>query len=278
MQTLTELIINQISYQTPKSAKYNQLKGLLKQVILFGNAKISILSYKFILDFQKHIESSELSQNTKFAYWNCFKRILETAYNLELTKKDLSPLIKSLKQEDVIKEVMTDSEVALLFDFTPPMEKNLLDRLELLKDMAKISLYSGLRFSDIQNIDFAQDISQLGANLVIRIIQQKTRKVNTVHLHSSLAYLLEKYKDNNKPFIGLDYHDTQYVLKQWVCILDKTVTFHTFRHTFAMKLYSSGIDILTVSQLLGHKNINTTQNYVKCLDSNKSSAILNLQY
>lgn len=55
--------------------------------------------------------------------------------------------------------------------------------------------------------------------------------------------------------------------------IDKHITFHCGRHTFAVMMLDLGVDLYTVSKLLGHKSIETTQVYAKILDKNKQSAV-----
>ena len=68
---------------------------------------------------------------------------------------------------------------------------------------------------------------------------------------------------------------TNYALQDWCIVagIRKKITFHCGRHTFAVMMLDLGVDIYTVSKLLGHKEISTTQIYAKVLDKNKQAAV-----
>lgn len=277
--SLLTFINQQFRFIKLNSAKWKQLQGLQK--FISKNIKdidVTTINYHFIRDFKNELENTELSQNTKFVYYNTFKDLLKEIHKLGYTKDDLSKIAGSLTQEEIIKEVLTNDEVNTLFNYTPRVGKNLLDTLEVVKDMALISLYTGLRFVDIQKLDFNTNVVNLGDRYVIRTQQKKTSSVGKpIEIHPNIEHLFAS-KYNGTPFSKIDYHNIQYVFKQWASVIGRNVTFHIFRHTFAMKLYSNNVDILTISTLLGHKNINTTQNYVKSIDINSSNAIMGLSF
>jgi site-specific recombinase XerD len=78
-------------------------------------------------------------------------------------------------------------------------------------------------------------------------------------------------KDNRFVFGDVKYTDITKPLKKWLLDsgITKKISFHNFRHTYATLQLANGTDIYTVSKLLGHKNVSTTQIYTKIIDSNK---------
>lgn len=261
----------QFNYDT-QSAKYKQFAGLAK-LIRFNNPNkpISTIDYDFINSFKLALNSTKLSQNTKFNYWNRFKELLNEAYKYKLTVDNLSTLVTSMDMEESDKIYLTKKDVSLLFEHTPSLEKKLANRLDVLKDMARISLYTGMRFSDIQKLDFDTDFIEFEDNLYIKFRQDKTNRLNTIKVNKNLLELVNKY--TKQPFVNEDYHNMQWVLKKWVKVVNSDITFHSFRHTFAMNLAINNVDILTISKLLGHTNVVTTQKYVKSLQVNEDKAI-----
>ena len=90
------------------------------------------------------------------------------------------------------------------------------------------------------------------------------------------VYLGEPRKNTDRVFAGFKYNSqTLLELRRWAMIagITKDVTFHSGRHTFAVMMLDIGADIYTVSKLLGHKELSTTQIYAKVLDKKKQEAV-----
>jgi len=77
-----------------------------------------------------------------------------------------------------------------------------------------------------------------------------------------------------KIFVGIKYSQIVRPLKKWIedSGINKKISFHNFRHSYATLQLANGTDIYTVSKLLGHKNVSTTQIYTKVMDKNKIEA------
>ncbi|VTQ00277.1 site-specific integrase [Sphingobacterium daejeonense] len=140
------------------------------------------------------------------------------------------------------------------------------------------SALTGLRFSDIKGLRIAQVVkTDLGYHL--EFTQQKTGKFERQPI-SDQAYkmlnLKEGSRGNDLVFKGLKYsaYNNKF-LAQWIGAagITKNITFHNFRHTFATLQLHYGTDIYTVSKLLGHKSLKTTQIYTKVLDQAKQDAV-----
>jgi site-specific recombinase XerD len=104
-----------------------------------------------------------------------------------------------------------------------------------------------------------------------------------VKLHSNAQEIITKQNEISKDinvFKMPSRATMRYVLKAWLisAALNKRITFHSARHTFATMLLTFGVDIYTVSKLLGHKDIKTTQVYAKLIDLKKDEAIDKLPY
>ena len=107
--------------------------------------------------------------------------------------------------------------------------------------------------------------------------QKKTGTLEYLNINEeALEYLGEKGSDDDKPFEGLKYSSyfnvslTQWMLKAGIT---KHITFHCARHTYATILITNGVDIFIVSDLLGHKEIKTTQIYARIIDKKKKEAV-----
>ena len=145
-----------------------------------------------------------------------------------------------------------------------------------MKRAALFSALTGLRFSDIKNLVWAELEFIEGNGYFIQFKQQKTKGVEMMPISDQAYSLLGESKDpNDKVFEGLNYsaYENKH-LSNWIKAagITKDITFHCFRHTFATLQLSGGTDIYTVSKMLGHRELKTTQIYAKIIDQTKRVA------
>ena len=110
--------------------------------------------------------------------------------------------------------------------------------------------------------------------------QKKTGGQEYLDITPQAAELMGDRGKPNEP-VFTDIHSpscTNGTIKRWVLRagIKKEITFHCARHTFAVMMLDLGTDIYTVSKLLGHRELNTTQIYAKVLDKNKQAAVSNI--
>lgn len=138
--------------------------------------------------------------------------------------------------------------------------------------------YCGLRISDVLRLRWA-DIDQQGEPWTIAIRQQKTQAPLYLPLSDKARELLPQQGEANASdlvFAGLPTEPAMNrTLKKWAqrAGIEKTITLHTARHTYATTLLTKGADLYTVSKLLGHSEVATTQIYAKIVDSKKVEAV-----
>lgn len=136
------------------------------------------------------------------------------------------------------------------------------------------SCYTGLRHSDVITLKW-EDIAETDFGMIIRKRQKKTGGMLEVPLNGAAVSLLPP-KGNGLVFGKGKSHGVVNVdLKKWAkrAGLEKNLTFHVARHTFATMLISQGADIYVVSKLLGHTKISTTQIYAKVVDESRRNAV-----
>lgn len=246
-----------------------------------GSLKFADLNEKFLEDFKEHLLTTKsnksnkttLSQNSAHSYFNKVKAALKQAYKDGILQYDLNAKVKPIKAAETRREYLTLDELNTLVK-TPCNDV-------LLKRAALFSALTGLRFSDIQKMTWSELEYINGQGYFLNFKQKKTKGVEVLPI-SEQAYSFTEGTENpkdmpqDKPvFEGLKYsayHNKH--LFQWIGAagITKDITFHCFRHTFATLQLFNGTDIYTVSKMLGHKDLKTTQVYAKIVDEAKRTA------
>lgn len=246
-----------------------------------GSLKFDDLNQKFLEDFKEYLlkaksnrsNKTTLSQNSAVSYFNKVKAALKQAYKDGILQNDLNAKVKPIKAVETRREYLTLDELNKLAktDCNNP----------LLKRAALFSALTGLRFSDIQKMTWSELEYINGQGYFLNFNQKKTKGVEILPI-SEQAYSFTKGTENPKEmpqdksvFEGLKYSAYQNKhLFQWIGAagITKDITFHCFRHTFATLQLFNGTDIYTVSKMLGHKDLKTTQVYAKIVDEAKRTA------
>ena len=255
---------------------YNYLKTFTK-----GNLKFADLNEKFCNEFKEYLLTTKsnksnkvtLAQNSAVSYFNKLKATLKQAYKDGYLPSDLNGKIQPVKQAETQRNFLTIEELNSLVK----TECN----NSLLKRAALFSALTGLRFSDIKNLVWGELEYIEGNGYFIQFKQQKTKGVEMMPISEQAYSLLGERKDpTDKVFEGLTYsaYENKH-LYQWIGAagITKDITFHCFRHTFATLQLSKGTDIYTVSKMLGHRELKTTQIYAKIIDQTKREAADKIQ-
>ena len=150
-----------------------------------------------------------------------------------------------------------------------------------MKRAAIFSALTGLRFSDINNLVWGELEYIEGNGYFIKFKQQKTKGVEMMPISEQAYSLLGECKQRtDKVFEGLKYSAYENKkLAKWIkqAGITKQITFHCFRHSYATLQLSKGTDIYTVSKMLGHRELKTTQVYAKIIDQTKREAADKIQ-
>lgn len=142
--------------------------------------------------------------------------------------------------------------------------------IPVLKAASLFACLTGLRISDILNLQWEDFAIAPDQGYCLRIRTQKTQTEATLPI-SYEAYELCGTPDTGKVFKGLKRSMINYPLKNWLkkAGITKPITFHGFRHSYAVIQISLGTDIYTVSKMLTHKNVSTTQIYADLVNVKK---------
>lgn len=221
--------------------------------------------YKSYLLDAKMMKSKtlKLSQNSAHSYFNKLKATLKQAYRDGLLKTDLNARIQVIKEEETMREFLTMEELNQLAKTPCPDE--------LLKRIALFSALTGLRFSDIKKLTWNEIIHIEGQGYYLRFTQQKTKGVEMLPISKqAFNQCGQRGEPNERVFIGVKYSSYYKMrIERWTkdAGITKHITFHCFRHTFATLQLYNGTEMYTVSKMLGHKDLKTTQIYAKIVDS-----------
>ena len=226
---------------------------------------------EFLLTNEEPIKEGKskkiLSQNSAHSYFNKFKASVNKAFADGLMLENPIKRIDGIKQAETNREFLTQEELDLLVktECDPPV----------LRRAALFAILTGLRWGDIMSLTWSQ-IQYSEKDHYIRFLQKKTKGAETQPISETAVSLLgERGLDNQKVF-GLTYSAwLNSKLKLWVrdAGIRKKITFHCFRHTYATLQLNKGTDIYTVSKLLGHRDIKTTQIYTKIIDQKKRDSV-----
>tara|TARA_R110000751_G_scaffold274121_1_gene374995 strand:+ start:1334 stop:2479 length:1146 start_codon:yes stop_codon:yes gene_type:complete len=227
-----------------------------------------VIGYKKFLNKKARTKSGTLlSQNSKYTYFNKFKAALRRAFEDRYTSRNYATAVKGFAMGETTREYLTHEELQELAKAEC--------KHQILKNAFIFSCLTGLRWSDINKLTWSEVRDEEdGSRLVFK--QKKTAAQEYQYLSDQARAILGKrIKENDRVFQGLKYgaHFNAEILR-W-CMrggITKHITFHSARHTHAVLLLENGADIYTVSKILGHKEIRTTQIYAKIVDKKKKEA------
>jgi len=223
------------------------------------------INYEFIIDFDNFLRKKvDLNNNGRMKHMERFKKLLKLAEYLEWIEKNPGHKFR-LKFEKSEREHLNEEELQLLYEST--FEK---PQHQINKDLFVFACYTGLAHIDVYNLTPDNICIGIDGQEWIYTKREKSSVPVKVPLLPEAAKILAKYKDHPKVQITgklLPVYSNQksnFYLKEIATKLEinKHLTFHIARHTFATTVtLSNGVPIETVSKLLGHTKIATTQIY-----------------
>lgn len=245
------------------------------------------LDYKFVKDFEVFLRNHKpkdhqqpLNNNGVMKHIIRLKKMVNLALNLQWISNDPFATYK-LKIQKVNREQLSEEELS-------DMEKKIfkIARLDMVRDMFIFCCYTGLSYVDMINLTREHIIAGSDGERWLRTCREKTLIPVNVPLLPPALKILDKYEDNirslsdGRVFPTVSNQKVNSYLKEIadLCGITKKVTFHIARHTFATTVtLSNGVPIETVSKILGHTKITTTQIYARVVERKLKEDMQNLK-
>ena len=240
------------------------------------DATLADIDHQWLTDFMIYLmndyvtyKKTKLTNGTVDNYLRCLKAAFNVA--VEEGIMPTNPMLaldrSHLKGTTYEREFLSVEEVKKLID-TPCRRSDI-------KGAFLFSCFCGLRISDVRSLQWKHVVTA-GGKMYLKITQFKTRRPLSIPLsRQALRWMPERGGAGEDEYIFPPLSKNMTVLDDWAkeAGINKHVTFHLSRHTFATMELTMGADIYTTSKLLGHTSVATTQIYAKVINSKKEEAV-----
>jgi site-specific recombinase XerD len=242
---------------------------------------ITKINHQFVANYDFFLRSEKnCCNNTTVKYLKNFKKIIRICMANGWIAKDPFLALKS-KLTEVVPAFLTSEELALLSGkvFNIP-------RIAQVRDIFLFSCYTGLAYVDVKKLDRSEITIGVDGGQWVTTYRQKTDTPSRIPLLPMAIEIMDRYADfpackkQGKLLPVLSNQKMNAYLREIgdLCGIEKPFTYHTARHTFATTVtLANGVPIESVSKMLGHKNIKTTQHYARILDMKVSQDMNDLR-
>ena len=239
-----------------------------------SDIEISKIDHAFITEYEFYLRSvRNCANNTAVKYIKNFSKIIKICLANHWIDRNPFANYKS-KVKEVERVYLSEGEIQNIInkDFKT-------ERLSLVRDIFLFSCFTGLAYIDVKNLTKSHISIGIDGEKWIFTHRQKTETASKIPILPLTQMIIDKYEDHpecnnqNKLLPILSNQKMNAYLKEiaGVCDIEKELTFHIARHTFATTVtLTNGVPIESVSKMLGHKNLRTTQHYAKVLDKKVS--------
>jgi len=260
---------------------YKHLENFMQFQYKISDIPLKKINHEFITDLEFYLKTErDCSHNTTIKYIKNFKKIVRIAMAKKWIKYDpfanYKVTLKEVKRDFLSKEEM-DRLINKHFHN---------ERLDRVRDIFVFCCYTGLAYIDIKQLSQDQLIKGIDGELWVKTNRQKTESRSHIPLLDIPLQIIKKYKNHPEVVTKkvvlpvLSNQKSNAYLKEIadLCQINKNLTTHLARHTFATTItLSNNVPIESVSKMLGHKSIKTTQHYAKILDTKVSADMNNLR-
>ena len=245
-----------------------------------SDISLNDLDYAFVIGFESFLRSykpnhyqGSIGNNAVMKHIQRLRKMATLAYHIEWIDRDPFVKFKPVLEKKE-REFLTDSELKSIENLFSPIE-----RLTVVKDLFIFSCYTGISYGDIMKLTNNNVLTGIDGNQWIMGKRNKTNIPFKIPILPTVEKIIKNYKDhprtysNGKLMPSISNQRLNSYLKEIadLCGIKKNLTFHMARHTFATTVtLSNGVPIETVSKLLGHTKIATTQIYARVVEQKVS--------
>ena len=238
-----------------------QHRTLLKSLEDFGRINyIDDLTKQNIILYDDFLHNQGISQPTVYNYHKRNKRYIHEAMKFELISDDPYNGLTFERGKFDKRKYLTEQELYKME--TCEINSQPIDRV---RDLFLFQCYTGFSYSDFAKFDFERDVENRNGKYIIADRRKKTNEDYYIVLLSPAMKILKKYNFKLPVISNQQYNIMLKVAAQYAKI-NKRITTHVARHTFAVFALNNGVSMEVVAKMLGHSNIKTTQIYAKVLN------------
>ena len=273
---MKELVGKKFSINTYKKYEttLSHTREFLKYQYSLNDISIKQVDIDFINDFDFYLRNTKnCNNNSTIKYIRNFGKIVKQCCVNGWIEKDPFLNYKG-KVREIERIYLSEKEIEAVLN-----KEFKIKRLELVRDMFIFSCFTGLAYIDVFNLTLSNIIIGIDGEKWISTHRQKTESASKIPILPVTQMIIDKYENhpqciNEQRLLPiLSNQKMNAYLKELadICEIDKELTFHIARHTFATTVtLTNGVPIESVSKMLGHKNLRTTQHYAKVLDKKVS--------
>jgi integrase len=268
---MRELIGKDYSPATAKryDTTLEHIKKFIKAEYRKEDLSLWELNYEFAAAWEHYLKTvHQCNHNTAMKYIKNFRKVINLAIKNDWLEKD--PFAKfQCNILPVERDFLTKEELSTIEEKVLKMQ-----RMDQIRDIFVFCCYTGLAYADVLKLTPSHIVKGIDGALWIKLHRTKTETKSLVPLLPKALAILEKYRDAPKLVPGtllpvISNQKMNAYLKELadLCEIDKILTSHMARHTFATTVtLTNGVPIETVSAMLGHKSLRTTQIYSKVVE------------
>jgi len=231
---------------------------------------VANINFTFLVDFEYYLRSvRNCGNNSAIKYIKNLGKIVRVCLGNGWLAVDPYLNYKP-KQNTVHREVLTKEELSRIKD-----KKFSMERVGMVRDMFVFSCYTGLAYVDVCKLKRSELVNGTDGNLWIYTSRKKTDTLSRIPVLPAALSIIKSYenhpqcivKDTLLPMMSNQKMNAYLKEIADLCDISKSLTFHIARHTFATTItLNNGVPIESVSKMMGHTSIKTTQIYAKVLD------------